>query len=452
MYMEYVISKLRVLMKCWNHRDTKQLTTVSNNNNNNSHPSIIINNSNDLDPDSGTNSSNILRLSMANNSPKKSLDKPFFSDCKENYGRIQIAYVDTEIAGCTVLEEILWEDIYHIMSFNSYNRFKDHLYNCHVLPDIALVSFHANEAPELTLMCKSIRVKFSASLLPILVVTTMDCEQQVSSDLLLHGINDYILKPLRKHEVVRRLKTHLIVKNDIRIMEEARLNNAILSDIFPEHIIKQIKVSTKMSIKDCAPRKAIAETHDCITVLFSDIVGFTKLASEIPIINIVYMLNEMFSMFDDLCEKHGVYKVETIGDAYMIVCGHDHKTPDHAIRIVEMGFAMLKAVRKIRTANGKQVQIRVGVNSGPAYSGVIGKKRIRYAFFGDTINTASRMESTGMPGKLHISESTFQLVKENKSLYFEKLPPTDIKGKGMMTTYFVHKGESLVEQKGTWYF
>lgn len=391
-----------------------------------------------------------LRLSLLNNaSPRRSLDRPFYSDCKDNEGRIQIAYVDNEMIGHQVIKAILWEDAYSLVFFHEYQEFESYMETCNMLPDAAFVNVDNSTYNSFVPMCKRIRLKMGMNMFPILAITTLVCERMVTR-FLTCDVNDYMLKPLRKIEVLRRLRTHIIVKNDVRIKEDARKNYEILSDVFPDHIIDKMKINQKKSLDKQVKRQVIAETHDCITVLFSDVVQFTQLAAQSPIISIVYMLNEMFSTFDDLCELYNVYKVETIGDAYMVVSGQDQRQNDHATRVVHMGFAMLEGMKHI-LLDGKNMEIRIGINSGPAYSGVIGKKRARYCFFGDTINTANRMESSGSPSRIHISESTYFLIKDDPSFFFEKLGPKEIKGKGIMNTYFVYKRPSNDKTIGIWY-
>mmetsp|Transcript_2163 Transcript_2163/g.3479 ORF Transcript_2163/g.3479 Transcript_2163/m.3479 type:complete len:455 (+) Transcript_2163:1-1365(+) len=145
----------------------------------------------------------------------------------------------------------------------------------------------------------------------------------------------------------------------------------------------------------------------------------------------------MFSKFDALCDKHGVYKVETIGDAYMIVAGHEGNSKQHAKCLVDMALDMLEAVKEIEYPRnpGRHMQIRVGIHSGPAFSGVVGTKMPRYCFFGDTINTASRMESTGFAMTIHMSDVTMRLL--DGAYEFISLGNREIKGKGMMETFLL---------------
>jgi class 3 adenylate cyclase len=189
--------------------------------------------------------------------------------------------------------------------------------------------------------------------------------------------------------------------------------------------------------------------------LFSDIVGFTTLAASMSTAEVIIMLNQMFTAFDADVDELGVCKVETIGDAYMVVAGHEESSQDdHAQRVLRMAKRMIDRVRDMRLPDGSGLQIRVGIHTGPAYAGVIGTKCPRYCFFGDTVNTSSRMESNGFPMTVHCSESTYHELSmgsdggggmggRRKSQLGEaciSLGSRQIKGKGAMTTYLVKYG------------
>ena len=169
------------------------------------------------------------------------------------------------------------------------------------------------------------------------------------------------------------------------------------------------------------------------------------------------MLNDMFSRFDELTEKHGVYKVETIGDAYMVAAGHlPEDTNSGAARVLSFAKDMIKAMEDVYSPKGS-LQIRVGVHCGPAHSGVVGTKMPRYCFFGDTVNTASRMESTGFPSCIQCSNNILSMLQQpgedddgiyGQSCFFE-YGKRAIKGKGEMTTYLLKIGDwkVAVEEK-----
>ncbi|KAJ9526710.1 hypothetical protein QJQ45_017824, partial [Haematococcus lacustris] len=185
----------------------------------------------------------------------------------------------------------------------------------------------------------------------------------------------------------------------------------------------------------------LAEWHDNISIIFSDVVGFTDMAQQVHPQLVMTMLNDMYSRFDDLCLAFGnaVYKVETIGDSLMVATGLMRKDPDHAATAVRFAMLMRSAAHKVSLPTTAQpVQIRIGIHSGRAMSGIVGKLRRRFCLFGDTVNTASRMESSSsQPGAVHISNDTYLLVRHLEEYQFACRGSVDIKGKGLMTTWWV---------------
>ncbi|XP_069113745.1 guanylate cyclase soluble subunit beta-2-like [Argopecten irradians] len=210
--------------------------------------------------------------------------------------------------------------------------------------------------------------------------------------------------------------------------EEKKKTDTLLYEMLPVKVANQLRNGEVVS----------AEKHDCVTILFSDIVTFTNMAAKCEPIQIVALLNDLFMKFDNLSTEYDVYKVETIGDAYMVVSGVPEFIDDHAQRIATMGLGMVgETKRVISPVSGSPIQIRVGIHTGPVVSGVVGTRMPRYCLFGDTVNTASRMESHGVPGRVHISGSTYQkLVGTEYEL--EPRGEVEIKGKGLMNTYFIN--------------
>ena len=189
----------------------------------------------------------------------------------------------------------------------------------------------------------------------------------------------------------------------------------------------------------------IAEKLDNVSVLFADIVNFTKLSQIISAEDLVAGLDRIFTEFDALAEKHGLEKIKTIGDSYMVVGGAPDPRVDHAEAIAQMAFDMMHAMKQFTSiATGESITIRIGIHCGDVVAGVIGKKKFAYDLWGDAVNTASRMESHGESGKIHISQEfknilVNQCTRTNQALQFrfEDREPFYIKGKGIMNTYFL---------------
>ncbi|XP_069755199.1 guanylate cyclase soluble subunit beta-2-like [Narcine bancroftii] len=233
----------------------------------------------------------------------------------------------------------------------------------------------------------------------------------------------------RKKEELRILSKHL--------EEEKKKTEALLYAMLPKHVANQLKEGKKVEA---------GEFKEC-TVLFSDVVTFTSICAQCEPIQIVVMLNTMYLKFDRLTTVHDVYKVETIGDAYMVVGGVPVPVSSHAERVANFSLAMIIAVKGVTNpVTGKPIQIRVGVTTGPVLAGVVGEKMPRYCLFGDTVNTASRMESHGVPNKIHLSPSAFSALKD-KSFEIHERGEIDIKGKGKMYTYFLIRNLTASENE-----
>lgn len=180
---------------------------------------------------------------------------------------------------------------------------------------------------------------------------------------------------------------------------------------------------------------------DCVSILFSDVVTFTEICSRITPMEVVSMLNAMYSIFDTLTERNSVYKVETIGDAYMVVAGAPEKDANHAEKVCDMALDMVDAITDLKDpSTGQHLRIRVGVHSGAVVAGIVGLKMPRYCLFGDSVNTASRMESTSTAMKVHVSQSTKEFLGLKYKL--SERGEIDVKGKGTMKTYWLDEREN----------
>jgi class 3 adenylate cyclase len=177
----------------------------------------------------------------------------------------------------------------------------------------------------------------------------------------------------------------------------------------------------------------LAEEFPATTVLFADLVGFTPFAARLPASEVVLHLNEIFSRFDDLADRYGVEKVKTVGDAYMVVGGLPLPQADHADRIVALGLAMIEETARYAKQSGIPLSLRVGVHSGPVVAGVIGKHKLSYDLWGDTVNIASRMESHGLPDTVQMSDSTWRLLRDDVAGTCRG--EIELKGRGTMPTW-----------------
>lgn len=211
----------------------------------------------------------------------------------------------------------------------------------------------------------------------------------------------------------------------LALVGEQGKTDRLLLNILPKAIADRLKQSGER----------IADRHDSVTILFADLVGFTTISAGMPADDLVEMLSKVFSRFDDLAEKHGVEKIKTIGDAYMVVCGAPEAKRDHAYAVADLALDMLKALEDISSTSGRQLMMRIGINSGPVIAGVIGSAKFSYDMWGDTVNMASRMEHYGVPGRIHVSEASYHLLKNQYEL--EAREPIDVKGKGVVQSYFL---------------
>ena len=212
----------------------------------------------------------------------------------------------------------------------------------------------------------------------------------------------------------------------IFLEQERNKSEKLLHNIMPKSIAEKLKNNIK----------TISMDNPEISVLFADIVSFTEMSEKISSEKIVGFLNDMFSQFDDLTETYGVEKIKTIGDSYMVVSGIPVQREDHTLTLFNLAKEMIKISAQFKDHNGNPIKLRIGINSGPAISGVIGKSKFAFDVWGDTINTAARLESYGTPDCIHMSKNTFDLVNYKDSNLERKT--IQIRGKGLMDTVLVH--------------
>lgn len=278
------------------------------------------------------------------------------------------------------------------------------------------------------------RLKADAAVrhIPIMMISALD-EIDSIVRCIEAGAEDYIPKPFDPVLLSARVEASL-ERKQLRDREQAFLNQlqvekgkteALLFNILPETVIQRIR---KGEIE-------IADRFTEATILFSDLVGFTGLASRCSPARIVEILNSLFSMFDALAKRLKLEKIKTIGDAYMVAGGLPEQNPDHAIAVADMATGMIEAVHETGKRFGEKLEVRIGIHSGEVVAGIIGQHRSIYDVWGDTVNTASRLESSGLPDRIQISEATYHMVKDTFAC--EPRGPIEVKGKGTMQTYFL---------------
>lgn len=237
------------------------------------------------------------------------------------------------------------------------------------------------------------------------------------------AVRDSRGKLLYYEGTVSDITTRKLIQEALRYQQEQ--TEQLLLNILPEPIAEQLKRHPV----------TIADSFEDVTVLFADLVGFTEFSAKTSPRQLVEILNLVFSEFDRLAERHGLEKIKTIGDAYMAVAGLPFPRPDHAQITADMALDMLAIINQINIKTGNAFNVRIGMNTGPVVAGVIGLKKFSYDLWGDTVNTASRMESNGLPGAIQVSAATYQILQENYE--FVERGSVLVKGKGRMTTYLL---------------
>jgi class 3 adenylate cyclase len=206
---------------------------------------------------------------------------------------------------------------------------------------------------------------------------------------------------------------------------EQQRSERLLLNVLPAPIAERLK----------AGEAVIADAFPEVTVLFADLVDFTRSSRRSSPAQVVATLNELFSAFDRLAQHHGLEKIKTIGDAYMVAGGLPDPLPDHAQAVAELALAMREEVARRADPSGQPLAVRIGIDTGPVEAGVIGTSKFSYDLWGDTVNTASRMESHGIPGCIQVTARTYQRLQAGYR--FQRRGPIPVRGMGEMVTYFL---------------
>lgn len=276
------------------------------------------------------------------------------------------------------------------------------------------------------------------SYLPVLVITAQPNHKLRALEA---GAKDFVSKPLDLAELLMRVHNMLEVrllhqetkKLYDQIVEEQKVSERLLLNVLPRSIAERLKGRPEITAD--AFTEVIADSFPEATVLFADIVEFTKLSAGLSPQGLVAMLNEVFTDFDHIADHRGLEKIKTIGDAYMAVAGLPVATPDHAVRAAHTALDMLEAIDGFNARSGHTLAVRIGINSGSGVAGVIGKRKFIYDLWGDAVNVASRMESHGVAGRVQVTEATRRRL--NGTFRLEERGTIDLKGTGPMTTWFL---------------
>jgi PAS domain S-box-containing protein len=212
---------------------------------------------------------------------------------------------------------------------------------------------------------------------------------------------------------------------EAELRQQRLLSERLLSNVLPQPIAERLKRG----------QKTIADHFTEVTVLFADLVSFTHLSSHSSPKELVELLNRIFSKFDALAERHGLEKIKTIGDAYMVVGGLPTPTPTHVSAIADMALDLQNSITQFTTQAGLPIQLRVGIHTGPVIAGIIGTRKFSYDLWGNTVNVASRMESQGEPGRIQVTAAVYDRLK--KRYHLEARGEIEVKGKGLMPTYWL---------------
>ena len=266
--------------------------------------------------------------------------------------------------------------------------------------------------------------------LPVLVLTA-EAEHKLRA--LKAGARDFVLKPFDLAEVLTRVHNLLEVRLlhiesrrlYYQIVAQQKVSERLLLNVLPQSVAERLKADPGI----------IADSFPEVTVLFADIVGFTRISEAMSPERLVALLNEIFTSFDGILDQRGLEKIKTIGDAYMAVAGLPIPAGDHATRAAHMALDMIETLERINEQNATTLELRIGMHSGAVVAGVIGKRKFTYDLWGDTVNTASRMESHGEAGRPHMTEATRQRL--GQPFLFEARGAIEIKGKGVMQTWYL---------------
>jgi class 3 adenylate cyclase/CheY-like chemotaxis protein len=345
---------------------------------------------------------------------------------------LSILIVDDTPANLRILSQVLEGRGYRVRIANSGKRALDAISSSP--PDLILLDIMMPEMSGYE-VCKQLKSQADTREIPVIFISALDSTEDKINAFTSGGV-DYVTKPFHFEEVLARVQTHLSIRilqrglelknNQMRryaadLQIEKEKTDRLLLNILPSSVAHDLKETGQTT----------PQVYPEVTVFFSDIVGFTKIASSLEPGRLIELLNEMFTAFDHIMESHTCERIKTSGDAYLAVCGMPLPNPDHAENIVR---AAQESMRFLKSSN-LPWQVRIGVHSGPVVGGVVGVQKYIYDVFGDTINTAARMETNSEPMRINISEATYQRIKGQFKVSNREI--TQVRGKGNLQMYFV---------------
>jgi adenylate cyclase len=323
--------------------------------------------------------------------------------------------------------------------------------------------------------CRRLKALESTRDIPVVFMTSLTDTADKVKGFDAGGV-DYVTKPLEIEEVIARVTTHLTLhamrkqlesqnaqlqqeiierrqaeaalqasRDVIRrqrdelqtlyddVVAEQQVSNRLLLNLLPMPIAERLKARADLAAGRMP--EVIADSFPQATVLFADIVQFTRFSTGMSPEKLVALLNDIFTDFDSIADEHGLEKIKTIGDAYMAAAGVPTPTADHAMRAARMALDMMDAVARFDARTGYKLQLRIGINSGAVVAGVIGKHKFIYDLWGDAVNIASRMESRGVAGRVQVAEMTRRLLGD--AFLFEERGTIPAKGTGRLRTWFL---------------
>ncbi|MGA2660865.1 MAG: adenylate/guanylate cyclase domain-containing protein [Verrucomicrobiota bacterium] len=272
-------------------------------------------------------------------------------------------------------------------------------------------------------VCRRLKNDPNTAPIPVLVVTALS-ERKERMIGIAAGANDFLNKPVDLQDLTLRVRNALYTKHLFdQLKAEQDTSERLLLNMLPKAIARRMK----------AGEATIADQHPDVTVLVTDLVGFSTLSAHIGAQQVVCLLNEIFSAFDIMVQKHGLETIKTLGDAYMAAGGITNPRPDHAEAMAELASDLGAEIARLNCEYSTSLRVRIGISTGPVVAGVIGRKKLAYDLWGDTVNLACHLGAVGAPGRITVSQVTYERLQHRYC--FQRRETFDIRGRARVTAY-----------------